>query len=58
LEGTEVFRDLLKGEASAYLRSPYNDAARLKAGFTEAEMAIIREMEQEYKARAQTKRSK
>ncbi len=51
LDGIEVFRDLLKGEASAYLRSPYNDDARLKAGFTVAEMAIIREMEAEYRNR-------
>lgn len=51
LDGTVVFRDLLKGDASAYLRSPYNDEARFKAGFTQAEMDIIRTMEQEYKQR-------
>jgi len=50
LNGLEVFRDLLKGEASAYLRSPYNDEARFKAGFTPQEMQIIREMEQEFLA--------
>lgn len=50
LDGTLVFRDLLKGQNSAYLRSPYNDTARLQAGFTLAEMALIREMEAEYKA--------
>ncbi len=51
VDGTVVFRDLLKGDASAYLRSPYNDEARFKAGFTQAEMDIIRTMEQEYKQR-------
>lgn len=49
-DGTAVFRDLLKGENSAYLKSPYNDEARLQAGFNKAEMALIREMEAEYKA--------
>ncbi|MBX2886387.1 MAG: ferritin-like domain-containing protein [Granulosicoccus sp.] len=48
LNGVSVFRDLLNGENSAYLRSPYNDAARLQAGFTREEMAVIREMETEY----------
>ncbi len=52
LNGVDVFRDLLKGHASAYLRSPYNDAARLQAGFSEAEMVVIREMEIEYKQAA------
>lgn len=50
LDGAAVFRDLLKGQASAYLRSPYNDEARLKAGFTKEEMQVIRDMEAEYKA--------
>lgn len=50
LDGVAVFKDLLKGENSAYLRSPFNDEARLKAGFTPDEMAVIREMEAEYKA--------
>lgn len=50
LDGAVVFRDLLAGEASGYLRSPYNDEARLKAGFTVEEMQIIREMEAEYRA--------
>lgn len=49
LDGAAVFRDLLAGPASQYLRSPYNDAARLQAGFTREEIAIIRTMEQEYK---------
>ncbi|WP_236994630.1 ferritin-like domain-containing protein [Granulosicoccus antarcticus] len=49
LDGTQVFRDLLKGENSAYLRSPYNREARLEAGFNEQELALIREMEEEYK---------
>ncbi len=49
LDGAAVFRDLLEGHASAYLRSPYNDEARLQAGFTLEEMQIIREMEAEYK---------
>lgn len=48
LNGAVVFRDLLKGPASAYLKSPYNDEARLQAGFLPEEMAIIRQMEQEY----------
>jgi len=48
LDGAEVFQDLLRGRASAYLRSPYNDEARLEAGFTVEEMKIIREMEAEY----------
>ena len=50
LDGAAVFRDLLKGHASGYLRSPYNDEARLEAGFTAEEMVIIREMEKEYQA--------
>lgn len=49
LNGEVVFQDLLKGKASAYLRSPYNDEARLQAGFTVEEMRIIRQMETEYK---------
>jgi len=52
LDGVAVFRDLLRGENSAYLRSPFNDAARLEAGFNEAEMNLIREMETEYRERA------
>ena len=50
LDGTQVFKDLLKGENSAYLRSPYNDAARLQAGFVEEELELIRQMEKEYRA--------
>jgi len=50
LDGTSVFRDLLKGENSAYLRSPYNREARLQAGFNEAELLLIKEMETEYAA--------
>ncbi|NND91472.1 MAG: ferritin-like domain-containing protein [Granulosicoccus sp.] len=50
LDGTEVFRDLLRGENSAYLRSPYNREARLQAGFNEQELALIKEMELEYRA--------
>jgi uncharacterized ferritin-like protein (DUF455 family) len=50
LDGTEVFRDLLKGENSAWLRSPYNREARLQAGFNEQELALIREMEREYRS--------
>lgn len=50
LDGTVVFRDLLRGENSAYLRSPYNTEARLQAGFNEEELALIKEMEAEYKA--------
>jgi len=49
LDGTAVFRDLLKGPNSAWLRSPYNIPARLEAGFTETELAVIREMENEYR---------
>lgn len=49
LDGTVVFRDLLKGPASAYLRSPFNDAARFAAGFTPEEMTVIRQMEAEYR---------
>jgi uncharacterized ferritin-like protein (DUF455 family) len=49
LDGTQVFRDLLQGENSAYLRSPYNREARLLAGFNEEELALIKEMEEEYK---------
>jgi len=49
LDGTKVFRDLLKGENSAYLRSPYNREARLLAGFNEEELALIKEMEEEYR---------
>jgi len=50
LDGAAVFRDLLAGPSSAYLRSPFNDEARLQAGFTAEEMQLIREMEAEYKA--------
>ena len=50
LDGTIVFRDLLKGENSAWLRSPYNREARLQAGFNEQELALIKQMEAEYKA--------
>jgi uncharacterized ferritin-like protein (DUF455 family) len=50
LDGCDVFRDLLKGPASAYLKSPYNDAARFEAGFTAEEMVVIREMETEYRS--------
>ncbi|MEE9321491.1 MAG: ferritin-like domain-containing protein [Granulosicoccus sp.] len=49
LDGTAVFRDLLKGPNSAWLRSPYNIPARLEAGFTEAELELIQEMEEEYR---------
>lgn len=49
LDGVAVFRELLAGAASAWLRSPYNDAARLEAGFTAAEMVVIRQMEKEYR---------
>ena len=48
LDGAVVFRDLLAGPSSAYLRSPFNDEARLQAGFTAEEMQVIREMEAEY----------
>lgn len=50
LDGTTVFRDLLRGHNSAYLRSPYNREARLQAGFNEQELDLIKQMEQEYKA--------
>ncbi len=50
LDGTVVFRDLLKGANSAYLRSPYNREARLQAGFNEEELALIQEMEAEFRA--------
>ena len=50
LDGTQVFRDLLKGQNSAWLRSPYNREARLQAGFNESELALIKQMEAEYKA--------
>ncbi len=49
LDGAVVFRDLLAGPSSAYLRSPFNDEARLQAGFTAEEMQVIREMEAEYR---------
>lgn len=49
LNGAAVFRDLLAGPSSAYLRSPYNDEARLEAGFTVEEMQVIRDMENEYR---------
>lgn len=50
LNGAAVFRDLLAGPNSAYLRSPYNDEARMQAGFTPEEMLVIREMEAEHRA--------
>jgi len=49
LDGTRVFRDLLEGANSAYLRSPYNREARLQAGFNDEELALIQEMEIEYR---------
>lgn len=52
LDGEAVFRDLLKGPNSSYLQSPYNRQARLQAGFNEAELDLIKEMEAEYKAAA------
>ncbi len=50
LDGADVFRDLLRGGHSVWLRGPYNDAARLQAGFDPAELALIREMEAEYRS--------
>lgn len=50
LDGCAVFKDLLKGPNSGYLKSPFNDEARFEAGFTREEMALIREMENEYRA--------
>ncbi len=52
LNGAAVFRDLLAGPSSAYLRSPFNDEARLQAGFTVEEMQVIRDMEAEYKSQS------
>ena len=52
LDGRAVFRDLLRGPNSAYLRGPYNREARLLAGFDAAELALIAEMEAEYAAAA------
>ncbi len=49
LDGADVFRDLLRGGHSVWLRGPFNDAARLEAGFDQAELELIREMEAEYK---------
>lgn len=49
LDGTQVFRDLLRGENSSFLQSPYNSKARLNAGFTQEELDLIVEMEAEYK---------
>lgn len=57
LDGTAVFHDLLRGENSAYLRSPYNREARLQAGFNEDELKLIKEMEAEYKAARSSARS-
>ena len=45
-----MFRDLLQGPNSAYLRSPFNDVARLEAGFSVEELALIRQMEEEYRS--------
>lgn len=50
LDGCVVFKDLLKGPNSGYLKSPFNDEARFEAGFSEEEMVVIREMETEYRA--------
>lgn len=50
LDGRQVFHDLLRGENSAYLKSPYNREARLQAGFNEQELDLIRQMELEYQA--------
>ena len=50
LDGVTVFRDLLQGPNSAYLRSPFNDVARLEAGFSVEELALIRQMEEEYRS--------
>ena len=54
LDGIRVFQDLLRGQNSGYLRSPYNREARLQAGFSEEELALIRQMELEYKAQSQS----
>lgn len=50
LDGVAVFRDLLRGPNSAYLRSPFNDLARLEAGFSVEELELIRQMEEEYRS--------
>lgn len=50
LDGCVVFKDLLKGPNSGYLKSPFNDEARFEAGFSAEEMAVIREMETEYRS--------
>lgn len=50
LDGVTVFRDLLRGPNSGYLRSPFNDVARLEAGFSVEELELIRQMEDEYRA--------
>ena len=53
LDGISVFQDLLRGQNSGYLRSPYNREARLLAGFSEEELTLIRQMELEYQAHGQ-----
>ena len=50
LDGCAVFKDLLKGPNSGYLKSPFNDEARFEAGFSKEEMALIREMENDYRS--------
>jgi len=49
LDGVVVFRDLLRGRNSGYLKSPFNDVARLEAGFSVEELELIRQMENEYR---------
>lgn len=46
---TEIFGDLLRKHGRIALRGPFNREARLEAGFTEAELMELVELEQEFK---------
>lgn len=48
LDPRETFRELLRSHTRGFLTGPFNDAYRKQAGFTDAELADLREIEQEF----------
>ena len=49
LDALETFSRLLRKHGRIALRGPFNRSARLQAGFTDAELAEIAELEEEFK---------
>ncbi len=49
LEPTDIFGNLLRKHGRIALRGPFNREARLEAGFSEAELLELTELEQEFK---------